>query len=73
VSASTAHGAEVEGTKGMVTCVPVYSIVLSNGNHPITSVLLIHHKAVLFSNVHKFYIWLVQSVYWLKPWLPNLY
>jgi len=73
VSASTAQGAEEEGTRGMVTCVAVCSVVLSIGNHPITYVLLVHHKAVLFCNVHRFYIWLVQSVYRLQPWLPNVY
>ena len=44
VSAFTAQSAELEGAKGHVASSAVYSVLLSNGNHPMTSLLLIHHK-----------------------------
>ena len=43
MSAFTAQSAEVEGAKGHVASSAVYSVLLSNGNRPMTSVLLIHH------------------------------
>ena len=43
MSAFIAQSAEVEDAKGHVASSAVYSVLLSNGNRPMTSVLLIHH------------------------------